>query len=421
MSTPHFNRFTAVAGALLLAFAAALYLFSGVRGSDHQDSPATVGRPGADITDVFIFPAADPKNVVLAMNIHPLIPRGEYAGISFDPGVMYQFKIDTTGDAHEDKVIQFRAVGNGADQRIEMYGPAAPSQAGTLSTWVGNAREAAFNRVTRFSDGSQLLAGPRKDPFYFDLAQFLKIIPDRDYKNQPNPPPPTASCFRKPGIDGLRGYDVLSLIVEVPRSQLAGADGKLGVIRVYATTSTQQNGQWRQIERLARPAVKEATEQFKLHDITNRSTPWNDPALRQSVYGFMIHVAHRSPALAKAVTTTLIPDEMEANLAASGPARYLAVETLGKSGLPVGVVRVVPAAPLGGIKKAIANPVREFGGRDPSSPVIDLSLGVIFGSLGNKVGLAPDDHKETPCLTSDNVQPSDRGVTKTFPYVGNPI
>ena len=64
---------------------------------------------------------------------------------------------------------------------------------------------------------------------------------------------------------------------------------------------------------------------------------------------------------------------------------------------------------------------RDFGGRDPSSPVIDLSLGILFGSLGQKVGLAPDDHKKTQCLTSDNVQASDRGVTKTFPYIGPAI
>jgi hypothetical protein len=38
--------------------------------------------------------------------------------------------------------------------------------------------------------------GPRQDPFNFDLEQFLKIIPDRDYKAQPNPGPPSAKCFQ---------------------------------------------------------------------------------------------------------------------------------------------------------------------------------------------------------------------------------
>jgi hypothetical protein len=117
----------------------------------------------------------------------------------------------------------------------------------------------------------------------------------------------------------------------------------------------------------------------------------------------------------------LIPDEIMANLAADGPARYLAVETNGKSGLPVGIVRVVPDSGILGLKKAIDDPLRQFGGRDPSSPVIDLSLGAIFGSLPSKLGLAPDDNKETACLTSDNVKAPDRGVTKTFPYLGPAI
>jgi hypothetical protein len=52
---------------------------------------------------------------------------------------------------------------------------------------------------------------------------------------------------------------------------------------------------------------------------------------------------------------------------------------------------------------------------------MDLSLGAIFGSLPGKLGLAPDDHKETPCLTSDNVTPPARGITKGFPYYGPAI
>ena len=40
--------------------------------------------------------------------------------------------------------------------------------------------------------------GPRRDPFFFDLAQFFKIIPDRNYMNHPYPPPPTATSFRFP-------------------------------------------------------------------------------------------------------------------------------------------------------------------------------------------------------------------------------
>ncbi|MDQ2865949.1 MAG: DUF4331 domain-containing protein [Candidatus Eremiobacteraeota bacterium] len=413
--------------ALAVIFAVGLYSLKQVPASDHQDSPLTVGRPGADITDVFVFPAANPNNVVLAMDIHPLVPAGMSDSAAFDPAVLYQFKIDTTGDYREDKVIQFRAVGVGVNQHLEVVGPTRPAMVGTQSTWLGGASTVSFGRTARLGDGASAFAGVRREPFYFDLAQFLKIIPDRDYKEHPNPPPPSASCFRKPGVNFFSNYNVLSLIAEVPRRMLSGPQGKLGIVHVYATTSLRENGssQYTQVERLARPGIKEVFEAFANHDTTNRSAPWNDPMLARSIVNFMTAAkpngAGRSMELTNAVEHTLIPDEMTANLGASGPAVYLAVETKGKSALPTAVVRVVPEAGLKGLKKSLANKTRDFGGRDPSSPVIDVSLGVVFGTLGQKVGLAQDDGKDTACLTSDNVDAGSRGVTAAFPYIGNPM
>ncbi|MDQ2991600.1 MAG: DUF4331 domain-containing protein [Candidatus Eremiobacteraeota bacterium] len=407
-----------------LAGAVALYAGGIGRSSDHQDSPTTVARPGADITDVYVFPAADPNKVVLAMDVHPLIPAGQGTTKFFDPGVMYQLKIDTNNDFHEDKVIQFRVTGEGADQRIAMSGPAAPSAPGTTSTWVGSAQSFGYNHVAKLSNGMMAFAGPRQDPFYFDLAQFFKIVPDRNvayHAAGASVPAPSATCFRKPGVDFLRNYNVLSLIAEVPRAMLVGPGNRLGLIHVYATTSLMENGRWTQVERLGRPAIKEAFQQFARHDATNRSAPWNDPYLPKDIVSFMRSGAHRSSELATNLEKVLIPDELAADLSQAGPARYLSIETKGKSALPTAVVRIVPEAGLLGIKKSLGNPYRLFGGRDFSSPVMDLSLGVIFGTLGQKVGLAHDMSKDTPCLTSDNVQPTDRGITAGFPYAGRPV
>ena len=156
----------------------------------------------------------------------------------------------------------------------------------------------------------------------------------------------------------------------MPRKMLADATGNLGMIHVWATTSIDRSGSgtFTQIERLGRPAVKEATENFRDHDATNRTTPTNDAVLAHSIARFARTTAHRSPATASALVKVLIPDEIEANLAASGPARYLAVETNGKSGLPTGVVRIVPNSGLLGLKKSLDDPLRQFGGRDPSRP-----------------------------------------------------
>jgi hypothetical protein len=102
-------------------------LLVGVYASDHADTRETVERPGTDLTDVFVFPSAtDPNNVVLAMCVHGLIPTGQGPSTSFDPGVLYQFKIDNSGDNIEDVVIQATFEGMGSDQRAVIHGPSRP-------------------------------------------------------------------------------------------------------------------------------------------------------------------------------------------------------------------------------------------------------------------------------------------------------
>ena len=88
-----------------------------IKASDHGDTAENFNRIGADLTDVFIFPSPEnDDNVVLVMDVHGLIPAGQSA--SFDPGVLYQFKIDTTGDNVEDLVIQAKFFGTGASQQV---------------------------------------------------------------------------------------------------------------------------------------------------------------------------------------------------------------------------------------------------------------------------------------------------------------
>ncbi len=442
----------AVACVLSLAAAGILYITHDAAASDHQDSPLTVARPGADITDVYVFPANDPSKVVLAVDVWPLIPPGLGTSTYFDPGVLYQLKIGLGSDATEDLVLQFKAGSPGSGQRITLYGPTRPAYTGTRTEIVGSARtgDIPYGTPTDLGHGIMAFAGPREDPFYFDLSQFYRIQPDRNFANQPNPPPNSARCFRKDGKDFLAGYDVLSLVVELPRTMLAGGSVP-GRINVWATTSLKDgdpdaspqspvaslanvvrnintrfggasdtNGTWTQVERLGRPAVKEATEAFANHDATNRAALTDDGVLAKSIREYMIHTAGRSTAVADAAVKVLIPDFIEADLSQAGPARYLAVETNGKSGLPVQIVRTVPPDGIEGIKKALGDPYRYFGGRDPRSPVVDLSLGAIYGSLIPKLGLAPDDNRETECLTSDNTTPAAKHPLRGFPYLGDP-
>jgi len=390
------------AAAAIAVFAGALTLYGAhaSRGSDHLDSPTTAARPGADITDVYAFPAPDnDSKVVLVMNVHPVIPAGQGPTTYFDPGVMYQLKIDNTGDHVEDQVIQFKATGMGAAQKIDVYGPAKPSQTGTMSTWVAKSGSVAYNKATTLGDGMKVYAGPRKDPFFFDLAQFFKIIPDRaGHAPGAKAAAATASGFNDPGVDFLSSnkFNVLSFVVELPRTMLAPDGGSPGKISLWATTSTSESGgPWTQIERLGRPAVKEAFEAYDSHDRTNRSTPTDDPLLPNDIYTFTTTVAGRSPAIANVLKAVLIPDEISADLSQTGvSAAYLGVETGGATG-------------------------SKFGGRGLSDDIIDISLGAIFGNTIPALKLAPDDGKESPALESDHVGPQ-QTYGKTFPYLNAP-
>jgi hypothetical protein len=312
---------------------------------------------------------------------------------------MYQLKIDNSGDHVEDQVIQFGAKGTGKDQTINVYGPAKPGQTGTMSAWIAKAGSVGYDKSATFYNDVKVFAGPRKDPFFFDLAQFFKIIPDRaGHAPGVTAPAATASGFNDPGVDFLSSnkLNVLSLVVELPRSMLAPEGGAAGKINIWATTSTaDSSGNWTQIERLGRPAVKEAFEAYDSHDKTNRSTPTSDPLLPNDIYTFTTTVAGRSAAIANVLKAVLIPDEIAVDLSQTGElAAYLGVETGGATG-------------------------SKFGGRGLNDDVIDISLGAIFGNTIPALKLAPDDGKEVAALESDHVGPQ-QTYGKKFPYLNAP-
>ena len=101
-----------------------------VLASDHQDTPEVELNPRLDINDVYVFPGANPDRLVLAVSTSsPLTPAGS-VGATFDPGELYQIKIDNTGDAVEDLVLQFTFDAAGPGQQVTLLGPAAPEVTG---------------------------------------------------------------------------------------------------------------------------------------------------------------------------------------------------------------------------------------------------------------------------------------------------
>jgi hypothetical protein len=98
---------------------------------------------------------------------------------------------------------------------MQVYGPVVPSEKGLRSKLEGSVTASAT--VTAYGSaavigtgatGIKVFAGPRDDPFFFDLEQYSKILGGM------------ASGFRTPGVDAFAGTNVLAVVVEVPKSLL---------------------------------------------------------------------------------------------------------------------------------------------------------------------------------------------------------
>ena len=212
--------------------------------SDHQDTPEVELHPRLDINDVYAFPGATPDRIVLAVTTSSPITPAQAPTSFFDSDQLYQIKVDNTGDAVEDLVLQFRFVGDGAGQIVELLGPVAPALTGTQTRFVDVAPTLSgpVNTVLGSASGIQLFAGTRDDPFFIDLEQFFRILPDRAPVQGPLSkigPQQEATSFRNPGIDYLRGLNTLGIVVELPTQMLLGANANAAdpALGLWATTS----------------------------------------------------------------------------------------------------------------------------------------------------------------------------------------
>jgi hypothetical protein len=206
--------------------------------SDHQDNPFVELNPALDMTDVYAFPSATPGRIVLVLNSWAFLTPAETPSTSFDPNLLYQFKIDNTGDAKEDLVIQVTFTGTGPNQTVEVRGPVAPPVAGAMGNKIASIAPAVSGKVNTTigsPTGMQVFAGPREDPFFIDLEQFFRILPDRrpvTGQLSKLPDTATATSFRPAGsaVDYPKGFNVLSIVIELPAAQLtAGGTPKIGV------------------------------------------------------------------------------------------------------------------------------------------------------------------------------------------------
>jgi hypothetical protein len=194
--------------------------------ADHADAPAVTGN-ASDITDVYAFQGQDTNNMVFVVNTQGLLTPAGTAAASFNENVMLEINIDNNADNVEDLVIQ--AIRDGKEKYF--FGPYAPENTGVTSEiesdeQVGKVKITPYGSapIIKSQNGMKFFAGPRDDPFFFDLGQFKHIIAG------------DASSFNNPGTDTFAGTNVLSTIIELPKCML----GNAATINVWAETKKRQ-------------------------------------------------------------------------------------------------------------------------------------------------------------------------------------
>ncbi|MFN2527284.1 MAG: DUF4331 family protein [Candidatus Baltobacteraceae bacterium] len=258
----------------VLVMAFSFYTSRPARSSDHQDSPTVISNPMEDITDQYVFPDPNtPGNVVFVMDFCPLIGAGCPSNPTFDPNVLYQFKLATgygnsTPDYSEHMVIQMKANTASTSPTFTIYGPAAPNEISTKNTLVAQTGQVSYGTTATIGTGIKVFVGQRHDPFFIDLNALFRIIPDRNFKDpqkdtSPNTVPKfgsfnfpsgatpvkdvtgasygTASslgCNIQTPTNFLAPFDVESFVISVPKALLLPAGQAAGAVGVWSTTST---------------------------------------------------------------------------------------------------------------------------------------------------------------------------------------
>ncbi|WP_178987903.1 DUF4331 family protein [Winogradskyella schleiferi] len=201
--------------------------------ADHIDAPAVDGGGTSslsDITDFYAFQGSTGNSIAFVANVQGFLTPSTTGNADFDENVMFEINIDTNNpaDAVEDLVIQ--AIPR--DGKMYFFGP-YPAGSTTLNSTINtlaanqgvvDISEYGQPTVVEESGGIKYFAGPRDDPFFFDFGQYTEVIMGN------------ATSFNDPGTDSFMGTNVLSVVVEVPKSMIGGS----GSIHTWVETKRKQ-------------------------------------------------------------------------------------------------------------------------------------------------------------------------------------
>src|SRR5713101_3965627 len=249
--------------------------------SSHREAPLIAEDPSMDNTDVYAFVSPDaPTMVTIIANYIPFEePAGGPNFHNFSAAGVYEIHIDNNGDAKEDITYQFVFRNDVRDPSTFLYnvGPvltldssnlnvrqfytlnriAGPRRTGQVTVLGTNFQVAPANvgpksmpdyaslaNAAIFSlpnSGGKVFAGPRDDPFFVDLGSVFDLLTLRPIQQLHRVPPMASSA---PGVDYLKGYNVHTIAIQIPISQLVAGgtaptdpNAANAVIGIWATAS----------------------------------------------------------------------------------------------------------------------------------------------------------------------------------------
>jgi len=280
------------------------------------------------------------------------------SGTEFATDAQYRLNVDTSGDFVADDVYTVT------------FGTDAPDDKQSLTLWK-NGQTVLTGKTGSANNGggAKLFAGVKDDPFFFDLAGFLRW---RDPDGDPATPYTYTGSTNLDLGDFFKGTNVSTIVLEIPDSWLGSS------ANFWATTV--KNGSI--VDQMGKPALNTVfmnpfggTDQ---KDPYNQTAPSADVATWGGQFTAVLSVFN-TPGTAGAITSLLLPDVL-----------HLDVATLGKStgtGFTGGA---------GGI----------LNGRTLAEDVIDFELFVVTGGLENHA-----------VLSTDHVGANDATFPSSFPYL----
>ena len=445
--------------------------------SSHREAPLISQDPVADNTDLYMYrDVNDPSKVNIVANYIGLEqPAGGPNWAKFGDDVLYEIHIDNNGDALDDITYQFRfrtIVGNKntflyntntitpasyTNQNVKQYYSIRKIEHGRTS-WVANTgvtppvnvgprstpnyQNYVKSAIKKLPGGSLAFAGQRADPFYADLGSIFDLLGLRPLNAAHLAPLPAA-----PGVDGLAGKNVHSIVLQLPISEITSTkkvptvvDAKSSVVGVYASSSRQavrvlssagtgsvSVGPYVQVSRLGVPLVNEVLIPLGKKDIWNAGKPKDDMRFFSSIL---------DPEPTKLLPVVYPSVFNTGNTPKGGAAarpdliKLLTGQLIGLSAKnalpPADLLRINLAVPA--VKGTVANRLGALAGdtggfpngRRLSDDVVDIELQVLAGALLDADGKI--DGTQVPfSALGDGVNADDQPANDSFPYVANPI